>query len=193
MGDDFPTQAILVGEERHQIFAISEHNFTNANLAGLLHHLAQQRVRLFRYRSIGSCIIRRVVECSRNFRAVYEANNINSFGGFDLYLGNIFRLDDRIAIRLILIAFGDLVPGDDLAAFFAALVVANWAVILAMQLIELNLFRSFDRVIDANRNSYQQKPYVAFPDGSHCCLSPGSAGAHRPGGRWARIMRPGAR
>src|SRR6185436_7599714 len=79
-----------------------------------------------------------------------------------------FRFDDRVAVRLILVALGDLVIADDLAAFLAALVVADRALVLAVELVKLNLLGRLDSVVDADRNSYQQESDVAFPDGSHC-------------------------
>jgi hypothetical protein len=71
-------------------------------------------------------------------------------------------------------ALGDLIVRHDLAAFLATLVVTNRAVIVAMELVKLDLFRRFDGVVNANWNSDQQKPDVTFPNRSHFLLSPGN-------------------
>ena len=68
---------------------------------------------------------------------------------------------------------------DDLAAFFAALVVADGTKVFAMQLIKLNLLGRLDGVVDAYGDGDQEKPDVAFPDGSHCECLRGDVGQTR--------------
>src|SRR5882672_121900 len=158
-------------KQSNQIFTVSQNNLADSDLSSLLHHFTQQRVRLLRYRTVWSSVIRRIVERRRNFRAIYKPDDVHRFGSFDLDLGDVFGLDDRITIRLVLITLGDLVVGHDLATLLAALVVADRPIVLAVQLIKLNLLGGLDRVIDANGYCYQQEPDMAFPDGSHCEVS----------------------
>jgi hypothetical protein len=66
-----------------------------------------------------------------------------------------------------LIALCDLIVADNLVALLAAFVVTDWTKVLAVQLVELNLFGGFDGVIDANRDGNQQKPNVTLPNGPH--------------------------
>ena len=84
-------------------------------------------------------------------RGVDEADYVHGPGSLNLDLGDVFRLDNRVAIGLVLIAFGDLVVADDLTAFLAALVVSDWTEVILVKLVEVNLFRRLDRVVDANR------------------------------------------
>src|SRR5687768_4564400 len=75
--------------------------------------------------------------------------------------------DNRPAFRLVLVALRDLVVGHDFAALLAAFVVADWAIVLAVQLVKLNFLAGFNGVINADRNRNQQKSNVTLPDRSH--------------------------
>src|SRR5207245_709766 len=110
---------------------------------------------------------RSIEERSRNFRRIDETDDVDRFGCLDFYLCDFVRLDQRVTIRLVLIALGDLIVGDDLTALLAALVISDWTKIFAVQLVELNSLGRFDRVINANRNRNKQKTYVTFPNRSH--------------------------
>ena len=151
----------------HQIFSIAQHHFADRDLARLLHHFTQQRVRLLRNRAIRSREVRRIVERARNLFAIDKADDIDRLGGLDLDLGDVVRFDNRITIGFVLVALGDLIVAHDLVALLAALVVADWTKIVAVQLVELNLLAGLDGVVDTNGDGNQQKTYVAFPNRSH--------------------------
>src|SRR5687767_5018473 len=139
-------------KHRYQIFSISQYHLSDSHLAGLLHHFAQQRIRLFRNWTIGPCVVRRIVKRGRYFRRIDETHDVDSLGGFDLHFGDVVWFDDGVTVGFVLVALCDLIVGDDLAAFLAALVVADWTVVVAMELVKLDLFRGLDRVIDADGN-----------------------------------------
>src|SRR5581483_647080 len=96
-----------------------------------------------------------------------ESDDVDRLCCFDLNLRDLVRLNQRVAVRLILIAFRDLIVAHDLPALLTALVIADRAKVFAVQLIELNFFGRFDRVINANRNRDEQKTYVTLPNRSH--------------------------
>ena len=148
---------------------------SSTDAAGVFQNLTQQRERFFGDWTIGPDVVWRVVEHRRDFCFLNEAEDINRARRFDLDLGDLFGLDDRVTIRLVLIAFGDLIVRDDLPALLAALVVTDWTKIVAVQLIELNSLRRFQRVVDANRNRDEQKSNVAFPNRTHRGSSVGYA------------------
>jgi hypothetical protein len=70
-----------------------------------------------------------------------------------------------------LITLRDLIVTDNFTALLAAFVVPDWTIVVAVQLVELNLLAGLDGVVDANRDSNQQKAYVTFPNRSHKRLS----------------------
>src|SRR6185369_15825565 len=90
---------------------------------------------------------------------------------FDLDLGDVLGFDDGPTLGLVLVALRDLIVGYYLVALFAAFVVADWAEIVAVQLVELNLLARFECVVNADGDGNQQKANVALPDRSHGELS----------------------
>src|SRR6185369_13741502 len=95
---------------------------------------------------------------------IHEADDVDGLGSLDLNLGDVVRLDYGVTIRLVLIAFRDLIVSNHLIALLAAFVVADWSKIVAVQLVKLNFLAGLDRVVDANGDRNQQKSYVALPD-----------------------------
>src|SRR5258705_773556 len=160
-------QTVFVWKHCDQILAIPQHDFANADFASLLHHFTQQRVRLLRDGTVGTGVIRSVIESCGDLVTVDKTHDVDGLRGFDLYLCDIFRLDDRVAVRFILVAFSDLIVGNDLPTFLATLVVANRTVVFPVQLIELDLFACFKGVVNADRNGDQQKAYMTLPNRSH--------------------------
>ena len=122
----------------HQIFTIAQHHFADADLAGLLHHLAQEGVRLFGNSAIRSREVWRIVERARDLFTIDEADDVNSLGRLDLDLRDVVGFDNRVPVGLILIALRDLIVSYDLVTLLAALVVADWTKVVAVQLVELN-------------------------------------------------------
>src|SRR5213079_2752959 len=96
-----------------------------------------------------------------------ETDDVDGPRRLDFYFGDLIRFDNRVAIGLVLITFGDLVVADDLTALLTALVITYGAEVVTVKLIELNSLRGFDCVIDANRYRNQQETDVAFPNRSH--------------------------
>ena len=119
------------------------------------------------YNAIETSEIRSIVERARYLFAIHKTDDVDRLGRFDLDLGDVLRFDDRVAIGLVLVALRDLVVADDFVALLAALVVADWTKIVAVQLVELNLLAGFDSVVDAYRDGNQQEPNVTLPDGPH--------------------------
>src|SRR5882762_1324963 len=116
----------------NKIFAITQDNFADTNFACLLHYLTQQGVGLFRYGTIRPGIVGSIVKSSGNFGTVNKADDVDCLRGFDLNLGYVFGLDNRITIRFVLVALSDLVVGNDLATFLAALIVTNRTIVFAV-------------------------------------------------------------
>ena len=95
---------------------------------------------------------------------IHKADNVDGLSSLDLNLGDVLRFDYGVTIRLVLVAFRDLIVSDNLIALLAALVVTDWTKIVAVQLVELNLLAGLDRVVDANGDCNQLKSYMALPD-----------------------------
>src|SRR5690348_11902205 len=70
-------------------------------------------------------------------------------------------------IGLVLVTLRDLIVGYNFATLLAALIVADWTKVVAVQLVELNLLARLNRVVNANGNRDQQKANMTFPDRSH--------------------------
>src|SRR5262249_32175545 len=147
-------QPFVLWGDRDEVFAIAKHNLAESDFAGIFQHLAQQRVGLGPDFAIGTDKVRRVVEHRRNLRLVHEANNVDDLGSLQLHFGDIIGLKDRVLIFSVLVALDDVIFGDDLIALLASLVVGDGAIVILVKLVEVYLFRRFDRIVDANRDGY---------------------------------------
>lgn len=102
-----------------------------------------------------------------NFGCVDESFDLDDLGALEFDLREVFRGDDHVLLRFELVAFYDLIARQGLAAFLALLFVADGAVILLVQQVEVNGFLRIDGIVDADGNGHERESNVSFPDRSH--------------------------
>src|SRR6266545_312011 len=151
----------------YEIFPIAQHDPADANLAALLQRFAEQGVGLARNHAVGPGKVRRFVEHRVDLRSVHKPLYLDHLGALEPYLFQVLGLEDNVLVRLILIAFYDLLVAQHLVALFASLVVPDRAVAFLVQLVEMDRLSGIDGVVDFDGDGHQRKLNVAFPDGSH--------------------------
>ncbi len=94
---------------------------------------------------------------------MHESLDLDNLCALELEFVDVLFLKNNILIGLVLVTFSDVLVGDLLAALAALLVVTDPAVALLVQLVESDVLRRVNCVVDSNRNRYERETNVAFP------------------------------
>ena len=115
-------------------------------------------------------VVGRVVEGDVDVVAVDELHDVDALGGLDVGLLQIGRLQDHVAVPLVLVPLDDVLQGD-LVPFLVHALVVHAAQVVPVEHVEGDVLPGVLRRVERDRDGHQAEADGSLPKrAGHCLL-----------------------